>query len=314
MNSRKCEILTNSWPPRINGTDKFFGLRDFGLFMRNNCNSTEQEYFCAETNATLEEKWDYLYLGYQRILNDICGTELLGVYPRDKGRFLDAPIGTVQKYNILLLNFKFEREKAVSFCKSVLIEVDLQNTAELQTPLLSQYSDSRCSRNLQIGLSFLGALGFIHFLLSIAILGVLIKKKSIDRNLNFTKISINILHLLQSAALVPLLLYFTIALSNDRTLSNSTLLANDSSLSFREKAFNSWYSIGNILAFLSIFVIISKLWIYSFLSLDRILIIKNPLSARSKTRTLRIRACLGFSYLMGAAVAIFVSFFYLTFC
>ena len=180
--------------------------------------------------------------------------------------------------------------------------------------MLSQYSDSRCSRNLQIGLSFLGALGFIHFLLSIAILGVLIKKKSIDRNLNFTKISINILHLLQSAALVPMLLHFTIALSNDRTLSNSTLLANDSSLSFREKAFRSWWSIGNILSFLSIFVIISKLWIYSFLSLDRILIIKNPLSARSKTRTLRIRACLGFSYFMGAAVAIFVSFFYLTFC
>ena len=199
----------------------------------------------------------------------------------------------------------------MSFCKSVLIEVDLQNTTELKTPLLSQYSDSRCSRNLQIGLSFLGALGFIHFLLSVAILCVLVKKKSIDRNLNMTKISINILHLLQSAVLVPMLVYFTIELSNDRTLANSTLLTNDSSMSFREKAFDSWWSIGNILAFGSIFVLISKLWVYSFLSLDRILIIKNPLSARSKTRVLRIKACLCFSYFMAASVAVFVSFFLL---
>ena len=118
MDSRKCEILTNSWPPRINGTDKFFGLRDYGLFMRNNCNSTEQEYFCEETNATLEEKWDYLYLGYQRILNDICGTELLGVYPRDKGRFLDAPIGTVHQNNILLSNLNLNEKKRYLFAKA----------------------------------------------------------------------------------------------------------------------------------------------------------------------------------------------------
>jgi hypothetical protein len=203
-----------------------------------------------------------------------------------------------------------EHKQAVSFCKTVLIEVDLRNTTELRTPLLSQYSNSSCSRNLQIGLSFLGALGFIHFLLSVAILCVLVKKKSIDRNLNMTKISINILHLLQSAVLVPMLVYFTVALSNDRTLSNSTLLTNDSSMSFRETAFESWWSIGNILAFVSIFVLISKLWIYSFLSLDRILIIKNPLSARSKTRVLRIRACLCFSYFMAASVAVFVSVFF----
>jgi hypothetical protein len=99
MNSTKCEILTNFWPPR-NGTQKFFGLRDFGLFMRNNCNETEQRAFCDETNSTLEEKWDYLSPGYQRILNDICGSSFFGEYPEDNGRFLDAPIGLVQKLNM----------------------------------------------------------------------------------------------------------------------------------------------------------------------------------------------------------------------
>ena len=110
MNSTKCEILTNSWPPRINGTDKFFGLHDFGLSMRNKCNSTEQRAFCDETNSTLEEKWDYLYPGYQRILNDICGPSFFGEYPDDNGRFLDAPIGLVRKihftFSSLNLNFQ----------------------------------------------------------------------------------------------------------------------------------------------------------------------------------------------------------------
>jgi len=96
MNSSICEILTSSWPPRIKEIDKFFGLRDFGLFMKNNCNLTEQRSFCEETNATLKEKWDYLYLGYQRILDDVCGPNSLGEYPEDNGRFLDAAICLVR--------------------------------------------------------------------------------------------------------------------------------------------------------------------------------------------------------------------------
>ena len=138
-------------------------------------------------------------------------------------------------------------------------------------PLLSQYDNSNCSKSLHVGLGVLSVLGFLHFLLSIAILCVLVKKKSVDKNLNINKISINILHLLQSGLLVPTLVHFTIALSNDHTLSNSTLVqieSNESTESFRERAFKYWWSVGNFLAFVSILILIAKLWIFSFLSRD----------------------------------------------
>ena len=88
MTESECEILTDFWPPRI-GERKFYGIRDFGVFLNSNCSVTERQDFCEQAFVGLDDKWGHLAKRYESILNQICTSEM-SERDNDTGRFIDG--------------------------------------------------------------------------------------------------------------------------------------------------------------------------------------------------------------------------------